>query len=175
MAANFSDAAFARRITERLAQEAFRRVRAAIQSDTLRQALRLQQGRRGGQMWLGVPHYWAVFYHDGRRGFGPKRAQVLVWFKNPADDPRFSGGYPVRRSEIKRLTRSQFYNALRAGKLIVARRVGPARAQPFFRTGLRAFFQTGGSKMAMTTFRRTAREFAPDAYKIHRRKIAVHL
>lgn len=175
MVATFSDAEFARRVTRNVAQEAFRRVRSAIQSDTLRQALRLQAGRRGGQMWLGVPHYWAVFYHDGRRGFGPKRSQVLVWFKNPADDPRYSGGYPVRRSQIRRLNSAQFYRALRAGKLIVARRVGPARAQPFFRTGLRAFFSSGGNKIATTTFRRTAREFAPEAYKKTRRVIRVSM
>jgi len=161
-----TDAEFARRVTRNLAREAFRRVRAAVQSETLRAALRVQQGRRGGQMWLGVPHYWAVFYHDGRRGFGPRRSRVLVWFKNPNDDPRAPNRqYPVRRSQIKRLTREQFYSALREGKLIVARRTGPARAQPFFRIGLRAFFQNGGSGIAQRTFRRTVRELVPEAFQ----------
>ena len=57
-----------------------------------------------GRGKLHVPHYWALYIHDGRGpapggGAGDK---ILVWFKDPANDPRYPGGiYPVRLSDRK--------------------------------------------------------------------------
>jgi len=89
------------------------------------------------------PHYWAVYYHIGRKNLPPitpKSANVLVWFKDPRDDPRLTNGQsPVYRSEVRRLNLSaQQFRALRkAGKLIVTKRSprsGPAKfnGNPFF-------------------------------------------
>ena len=69
-----------------------------------------------------VPHYWARFIHDGR---GPSpgasgTGKILVWFRNPKDDPRLPGGkYPVRRSDIRRLTRGQFRKWSRINQRII--------------------------------------------------------
>ena len=69
-----------------------------------------------------VPHYWARFIHDGR---GPSpgasgTGKILVWFRDPKDDPRYPGGiYPVRRSDVKRLTRGQFRKWSRINQQII--------------------------------------------------------
>ncbi len=68
-----------------------------------------------------VPHYWARFIHDGR-GPSPGAAgsKILVWFRDPKDDPRYPGGvYPVRRSDVKRLTRGQFRKWSRINQRII--------------------------------------------------------
>jgi hypothetical protein len=56
---------------------------------------------------LNVPHYWAKYYHDGR---GPsKGSPILVWFRNPKDDPRTPGGrYPVTKAQVRRLSKGEF-------------------------------------------------------------------
>jgi len=87
-----------------------------------------------------VPFYWAQYYHDGR---GPVRARPghkIVYFVDPDDDPRINGAarnYPKRASDIKRLTKRQFYKFLGEGKLVAVDKVGPAGPHPFFTQGLR--------------------------------------
>jgi hypothetical protein len=103
--------------------------RAACQSRTLRQALRVETGPRG--FVLRVPHYWAPFFHNGRGVVQAQPGKKLVFYKNPADDPRISGGYPVRLSDVRRLSKTEFYRDLRAGKLIVTDSVGPAPPHEF--------------------------------------------
>lgn len=69
-----------------------------------------------------VPHYWARFIHDGRGPSpgAPGTGKILVWFRDPKDDPRYPGGvYPVRRSDIKRLTRGQFRKWSRINQQII--------------------------------------------------------
>lgn len=102
-----------------LAQLALRKVKSLIQSKTLRDALEIT--RKDGHTFVGLPHYWAVYYHDGR---GPARAgsgegfgsSVLVWFPNPTDDPRHRGDYPIRASDIRRLSRDEFLQGLEENK-----------------------------------------------------------
>lgn len=87
-----------------------------------------------------VPFYWAVYYHDGRGPVvGSRRS--LVFFKQIEDDPRVAGGrrYPVRSSDIRRLTRSEFLRARARGQLIVTSQVGPAPAHPFFTVAMDGF------------------------------------
>lgn len=92
---------------------------------------------------LTVPHYWAHIVHRGRGPSRPSAASVLVWFRNPADDPRYPGGrYPQRLSEVRRLTkdewdywREQNRIAQEAGRpepMIVARYSKGVEAKPFF-------------------------------------------
>lgn len=50
---------------------------------------------------LHIPHYWAVYVHDGYNGFGPRYKKFLVWFANPEDDPRLAGGPAVRYTDTK--------------------------------------------------------------------------
>lgn len=93
--------------------------------------------------FLSVPHYWALYYHLGRKNLPPirpKSANVLVWFKDPKKDPRLNNGQsPVYRSQIKQLNLSaaEFKRLRHAGELIIAKRsprTGPAQFEgnPFF-------------------------------------------
>ncbi len=117
-------------------------VRTLIGSSTLRAAVRLIVDAQAGVATLFIPHYWAVYYHDGRDGFGPSQASVLVFYADPDDDPRLEAGFPVRASEIRRLTRDEFRagldeNARRAADgeepfMFVLPSVGPAGPHPFF-------------------------------------------
>ncbi len=73
---------------------------------------------------LHVPHYWAQWVHDGR---GPApgstgSTSILVWFRNPKDDPRYPGGiYPVRKSQIRHLSRGEFKKWSRINQRIINR------------------------------------------------------
>jgi len=110
-----------------LALAAKQKVKPLIPSATLADALEISNiaarssrtisaalaGRRISEIRLTIPHYWAVYIHDGRPAFGPRRATFLVWFTDPDDDPRLAGGFPVRYSDVKRLTKEQFHEGLR--------------------------------------------------------------
>jgi hypothetical protein len=117
------------KISADTAQPIAEAARAACTSRTLRQALQVQRTEFGFR--LHVPHYWAQFFHDGRGSVTARPGHKLVFYKNPAEDPRLSRGYPVRLADVRRLTKGEFYRDLRAGKLIVAERVGPAGPNPF--------------------------------------------
>lgn len=129
-------------ILERIGQEELARVESLIGSTTLRTALELLVDANEGQAHLFIPHYWAEFYHDGRGSVVPVDARFLVYFTNPADDPRLAGGYPERVKDIIRLTKDQWeeglaINAERRASggppyMIVVPRVGPAAPHPFF-------------------------------------------
>lgn len=69
----------------------------------------IRNDKEGG---LYIPHYWALYVHDGRGPFGPRRAKVkyLCWFRDPKLDPRLDNGRsPQRYKDVKRLNREQFY------------------------------------------------------------------
>jgi len=116
------------------------RVRGLIGSETLRNAARLIVEQ--GEALIRIPHYWAVYYHDGRGGFEAPAGRFLVFFADPLDDPRLEGGYPVRASEFRRLTPDEFQDGLERNQenfelglgpfMFVLRSVGPAGAHPFF-------------------------------------------
>lgn len=117
-------------------------VRTLIGSSTLREAARLIVDAQAGAASILIPHYWAVYYHDGRAGFSAQAGRFLVFFADPEDDPRLEGGYPVREEDIRRLTRDEFQAGLaeneeraidgRGPFMFVVRSVGPAGAHPFF-------------------------------------------
>lgn len=86
---------------------------------------------------LNIPVYWAVYVHEGRTTpIVPRNGKVLVYFKNPlADDPRLRGGYPRRRSEVRKLNLDpEEWARLRAsGQMIVRSRVdAPTPPHRFF-------------------------------------------
>lgn len=136
-----------RYITNRVALLVLQRARAAVKSNTLKAALRIRQSSDplAASAFVGVPHYWAVYYHDGR---GSVRAKglYLVWFRDKASDPRLAGGYPVKRSQIRHLTPDQFQEGLEKNReakaagepavMIYVPSVGPADGRPFLRDGL---------------------------------------
>lgn len=136
-------------------------IRPRIPSSTLRQAMRKTfdvKGRKFSKGSLFIPHYWAVMVHDGRRSFGPKEANFLVYFAQEIDDPRKPN--PERLSDQRRLTREEFQAGLAENRrlqvgnpsqgpmqhMIVVKtpagaktRVGPTAASPFFKEGAKPF------------------------------------
>jgi len=129
-----------RRCLEELGRRELDRVRGTIGSKTLRAALRLVVNANQERADLFIPHYWAVYYHDGRGAVSPVSAQKLVFFANPNDDPR--GRTPEREAQVRRLTKAQYHEGLRinrerraAGRepfMFVVDSVGPAAPHPFF-------------------------------------------
>lgn len=116
-----------------------KQARAKLDSETLKKSLFVDLLPQTSQVVVGVPHYWAIYYHDGRGPIRAKPGKWLVYFKDPADDPRIKAGYPVRASDIIHLTREQFLAALAANLLIVTKSVGPAGPHPFFTRGMDGF------------------------------------
>jgi len=117
-----------------------------IPSKTLRDALELIIDVPGLEARLFIPHYWAEFLHDGRPGFSAPAGRFLVFYSNPADDPRRTGGRPERASLEPHLTEDQFFGGLeqnrinqeqgRSPHMFVVQSVGPADGTPFFEEGL---------------------------------------
>lgn len=112
----------------------------AIESRTLRAALERTRvedtDSKTVESILTVPHYWAVYYHDGRGPIVAKRGKFLVWFRSIDDDPRVASGHPVRATDIRklRLSKTEFRRLHKAGKLIIAKRSGSVTGRPFFKT-----------------------------------------
>ncbi len=161
-------------ISRVLSNAANARVRRFTPSQTLRDALRVV---RDGQRWfVGVPHYWAVYYHDGRATSRSTRPNgFLVWYKNPKDDPRHRGNFPVRASQLRSLRQAGIsLERLRAdiesGRAVIARSSprngGAVAGRPFFVRGLRGFFAAGGSELAQREFTRLLKREAPKAFKL---------
>lgn len=129
-------------ILDRIGQEELSRVEGLIGSKTLREALQLLVDANEGQAVLYIPHYWAEYYHDGRGVVSPVDNRFIVFFANPADDPRLAGGYPVRATDIVTLSKEDWEDGLAINAerrasggppyMIVVARAGPAGAHPFF-------------------------------------------
>lgn len=143
------------RLMDELGAAGKRLASSAIQSETLRRALVFERiSFRWGR--LVVPHYWAIYQHDGRGRVTPVRAKMLVYYADPNDDPRLSGGYPVRLSDVRRLTGAEFEEGLEKNRELYAANPGggrqqfmrvrkasgptrPSRSYPFFEKGMVAF------------------------------------
>jgi len=102
--------AFTRRLARVLAEDARAWAEPEIRrhSKTLADALQVLSKTEGvARSRVYLDHYWAVYVHDGRGApFGPTKARVLVWFRNPKNDPRLKNGYPVRAG-IRRLSKDE--------------------------------------------------------------------
>lgn len=103
---------FRLRLVRRLAEAGLRRARPYLsrKSNTLARAMRAiadtpDLGR------IEVPHYWALYVHDGRGAFA--KQTLMVWFRDPRDDPRLQlGKTPRRASQLRNLSRAQFADAM---------------------------------------------------------------
>lgn len=104
-----------------------------IPSKTLRTFMYIEHYRGENKGYVVVPHYWADYYHNGRGNVYASPSGMLVYYKDPKDDPRIASGYPVTKRGVKRLSPNRFREDARAGKLIVVKSVGPAIVKhPFF-------------------------------------------
>lgn len=146
-------------LMDKLLSAADRVIRPQIQSQTLRRAMTqvidISNRTKGG---LVIEHFWALFYHDGTRRYGPVNAKFLVYFVNEADDPRKPT--PPRASQVRRLTRAEFRSGLQRNNelfnlnpaggtmqfMVIVRnavggpgQVGPLPPHPFFSEGGKLF------------------------------------
>lgn len=166
-------------LTRRLLTRARTAVRPLIPSETLREALEVHLDPFEPQGYLEIPHYWAIYVHDGRGPFGPRRAKVLVWFTNPEDDPRLRPP-PVRYAQWRPLTKAEFQHGLQRNAehrllglppYMIVRRYQP-RPQPptyFFSLGLKPFEQQIVPPIVLETVAnfvaRVARDLTPQNQK----------
>lgn len=95
------------RIALKLARIGEERVRPKIRSNQLRRGLyRKTDTENPNKQHLIVPHFWATFIHDGRDPV--KGDPLLIWFRNPKDDPRLNNGRtPERLTQTRRMTKAQ--------------------------------------------------------------------
>jgi len=106
-----------------------------IPSVNIRQSMTLVYARGETFGTLNVPFYWSKAYHDGRDAIHLKDDRVMIYYKDPKDDPRLNTSfpnYPIRRSDRRRLLRSTISADQKAGKLIVTKKVGSTTGHPFF-------------------------------------------
>lgn len=120
--------------------EALNRIVLADQSvpRTFRAHMRFVKARgKAGVTNVRLPHYWATAYHEGR---GPVRARPgrwLVYWRDPARDPRLSDGRPpLKRSDRRRLTREEWIRAVKDPGVVITKSVGPWKGNPFIRRGV---------------------------------------
>jgi hypothetical protein len=124
-----------------------RTLKAAMTDEVLNETPVLSQGR------LRVPHYWAKYFHDGRNAVKKfPKGPMLIYYKDPSQDPRIQPDYPVYRSDIRKLSDTEFAEARAADKLIVVPAVGPTKKKnPFFSdTGGMAGFKEEVNQIAKT-------------------------
>jgi hypothetical protein len=149
-----------RRVLQEIGERELRRVRKSIGSRTLRAAIRLIINESEERADLFIPHYWAVYYHDGRPGFSAASvgARKLVFFDDPRDDPRKPT--PERENQVQHLTRRQYEDGLRRNAerarvgarpfMYVVDSVGAAPPRPFFKE-----LEAGAAKRADDVVLRT--------------------
>jgi hypothetical protein len=121
------------------------RIKAAgfMRSRTLRDALRLHIDTENFQVDVYLPHYWAIYEHDGRGPIDMAPGKYMIYFPDIRDDPRVDGGtnYPITSPrERRKLTKEEFVQFAeenkRRGKdnpiMVVASHVGPSAGTYFF-------------------------------------------
>lgn len=117
-----------RKLVDDLARRAEAQAERGMPSKRLRRSLQIQRPSDSVAV-LHVPEYWAFFVHYGTQRVTDK---LMVWFKDPRNDPRLSPRPPVRRRDIKKLTPAQFRAAREANQLIIAYNRRAIKAVPFF-------------------------------------------
>jgi hypothetical protein len=132
-----------REILTAVGEAELERVKKLIGSETLRRAIYLAVYATLDEAKLIIPHYWAVYYHDGRGSVTPVSASKLIFFDEPlVNDPRLDGAYNRRAADIQVLTRDQYLDGLEQNRerraqglppfMFVVDAVGPSRPRPFF-------------------------------------------
>jgi hypothetical protein len=132
---------FTEEFIEVLKTQALEFVKTSTPARSLKQAMTsfYRKLPRGHQIIVHIPHYWARYYHDGSGPITLSKGHYMVWFKDPKDDPRIRGGYPVNRSDIQRLTLSkeEFTRLIKEEKIYVRQSVGRRKGKFFTRNAYR--------------------------------------
>ncbi len=152
------------RVTRRLAEAAYRIAYPQIPSRTLREAMvvvKIKVGNSGAAYGLYIPHYWAQYLHYGRGTVRPRRGKTLVWFKDPRNDPRYNGGYPVRLADIKKHSLSKENLKTKRSEMIFAKSAKPIRGKFFFsnRRGMKNFVKVVAPRIILEELAREAERF----------------
>ena len=113
---------FVRRLADEMAALGAGIAKKGIPSKTLKQGLQIVKDSDGDRV-LYIPHFWAIYVHDGRGAIKMPKGSFMVFFRDPANDPRRQKGKtPVRANELRRLTQSEFQRGLELNR--IARKVG---------------------------------------------------
>lgn len=131
------------RLLTKFGERELKYVKREVGSTTLKRAMQLLVNVSKQEARLYIPHYWALYYHDGHGTITPKRARKLVFFDNPKDDPRLDNGKtPEREAQVGRLTKQQYQDGIKRNRKRAARgqrpfmyvvdSVGPTPGDPFF-------------------------------------------
>lgn len=119
--ATVADIRFMQRLAKRIGTAGLRRARPKVSraSRTLARALvlkvRVRESKRRAtiEAAIHIPHYWAIYVHDGRKPF--RKGRYMVWWRNPKLDPRLQGGKTSKRAgQLRRLNRIQWEAALQS-------------------------------------------------------------
>lgn len=80
-------------------------------------------------------YYWTRFFNDGRKAIdGP----LMIFFRDPDDDPRIQDDYPQKRATRRRLTKQELRTARENDEVIVTRSVASASPERFIEEGIRS-------------------------------------
>lgn len=101
-----------REVLRAIGQRELAEARRRVPSDTLRAAMQLIIEESEFRARVFVPHYWAVYLHDGHNEINPVSARKLVFFDDWMDDPRRNGVRPERFSQERRLTKAEYEHGL---------------------------------------------------------------
>jgi hypothetical protein len=158
------------------------RARKVIPSKTLKQAVFFREDTptSGG---VYIPHYWAVYLHDGHGRVYPKGGKFLVWFRDSKDDPRLPSGYtPERYAQTQHLTRAAFERGLADNKrarelgmpepMIVRKSSGPAPSTDFFSNekGFKGFSRNVNDALNGEVLDHIRELLGPDVFKVKKDK-----
>lgn len=81
-------------------------------------------------------YYWARFANDGRRRISLPQNQIMMFFRDPADDPRVQDDYPRKRATRRRLTKQELRDAKERDEIIITRDVASAKPLKFIQQGV---------------------------------------
>lgn len=121
----FDRKAILRSVLQAIGERELAEARRRVPSKTLRAAMQLIIEESDARARVFVPHYWAVYLHDGHNGINPRTARKLVFFDDPADDPRRPNGPPERFSGERRLTKAEYERGLEINRERAARGLRP--------------------------------------------------
>lgn len=160
--------AYLDQLTLELAWRAVAYSRPKIPSATLQNNIRVRRNPSGSGHQMYLPHYWAIYIHEGRGPVTPKEKLYLVWFRNPKDDPRIRKTYGVKRPPRSlKPSEWKFWNgenakAKRAGQpvpMIVTQFAGESRS---YRAGGRFPSRFWGNEAGMRGFIPLGRRMVKD-------------
>jgi hypothetical protein len=134
---------------------------AVIQSKFLRKRMKIVIRKELLEFTLFLDPYWAVHVHDGTNTRFPRTATHLIWFKRGYKDPRFRGEFPIRRRDVRKLTKAEYRRYRDRGVINVKLSAPGNRPDPFFREGMVPFQQRIQRKLALLVARYQRRYIIP--------------